>query len=153
MIHHLGNIDETVLPNGFEMVECSVEEYANHINECYEEEGVTKEELLDYQKRPTYNPSLWIAIKDKKTNKVVATIIGEIDIRIGEGIIEWVQVSEEYRRLGLGKYLVCENLRKMKKCASFAVVSGNIHSKSNPFKLYEACGFIDPVIWHVIQKD
>ena len=30
----------------------------------------------------------------------------ELDREIGEGILEWIQVSGDYRRRGLGSYLV-----------------------------------------------
>ena len=75
------------------------------------------------------------------------------DRRIGEGILEWVQVSPTYRRKGLGRFVVCELLRRLRnEGASFATVSGRTQNKDRPLLLYLSCGFTDPVIWHVITK-
>ena len=151
LVHNLTNIYEPSLPNGFETTDGNFEIFANHINKCYENEGVTFDELKNYCKRPVYDKSLWITIKDSSTKEVVATAIGELDPAIKEGIIEWIQVSPDYRKRGLGKYLVLKLLNLMKKKAEFVTVSGKLHSPSNPIKLYESCGFDNLVIWHVIN--
>ena len=45
----------------------------------------------------------------------MATGIAELDREIGEGVLEWIQVSKDYRRRELGSYLVCELLIKISK--------------------------------------
>jgi hypothetical protein len=47
-------------------------------------------------------------------------------------------------------FIVCELLRRMQGKAAFATVSGRINNPARPMALYHACGFTDPVIWHVI---
>ena len=79
--------------------------------------------------------------------------IGEIDPRIGEGILEWIQVSPAYRRRGLGQVLVCRLLEHMRGKARFVTVSGRLNSPSQPLALYLSCGFQHPVIWHVLTRD
>ena len=153
LMHNLGNLSEPSLPNEFETTDGNFETFASHINKCYEKEGITLDELKDYSKRPVYDKSLWLAIKDSSTKEVVATAIGELDPTIKEGIIEWIQVSPDYRKRGLGKYLVLKLLNLMKKKAEFVTVSGKLHSPSNPIKLYESCGFDNLVIWHVIKQE
>ena len=95
---------------------------------------------------------LWLAVKDNLTEITVATGIAELDIRIGEGILEWIQVSPEYRHMELGTFVVNELLRRMKGNADFVTVSGKVNNKTNPLALYERCGFSEKVIWHVLSK-
>ena len=118
------------IPEGFELAACSTEEYAQHINSCYEQEGVTIEEVNAWRLRPVYDPELWSAVKDRKNKKIAATGIAEIDRRIGEGILEWIQVSPEYRRRGLGQYVVKELLYRMKEKAGFVTVSGKMKNEN-----------------------
>ena len=155
VINYLNNIEKPDLPKSF--VDCSdsvsFKDFANHINSCYLKEHVTEEEVASYKEHLTYKKELWIAIKDIKTNEVVGTAIGEFDSSINEGIIEWVQVSNDYRRKGIGKYLVNSLLIKMKEYADFVIVSGNLNNPSNPLKLYLSCGFKNKVIWHIYNKD
>ena len=152
MVHYLKKIEKPSLPNGFSLCEISIEEYAKHINQCYEEEHIEIDELENYKTRPVYNPNLWIAVKDNNTNEIVATAIGETDLEIGEGILEWIQVSKPYRRKGLGKFLVNYLLTKMKQIVVFVTVSGRIDNVNEPIELYKSCGFIDAIIWHVIKR-
>ncbi|MBR0508088.1 MAG: GNAT family N-acetyltransferase [Clostridia bacterium] len=150
LMHDLKNVDPPSLPPEYETVACGVADYAAHIDACYEQEGVTEAELAAYAKRPTYDPSLWIAIRDKASGQIVASGIAELDARIGEGILEWIQVSPEHRRKGLGRFVVNELLRRMQGRAAFCTVSGKRNDPGDPFALYRACGFRDPVIWHVV---
>ena len=155
VINYLNNIESPKLSDGY--VDCSndvsIKDFVNHINSCYVEEHVSEEELISYKEHPTYKKELWIAVKDIKTNQIVGTAIGEFDSSIKEGIIEWVQVSNEYRRKGIGKYLVNSLLLKMKGYADFVIVSGKVNNPSNPLNLYLSCGFKNKIIWHIYNKD
>ena len=71
----------------------------------------------------------------------MATGIAELDREIGEGVLEWIQVSKDYRRRGLGSYLVLELLWRMRKAARFVTVSGECENADNPEGLYRKCGF------------
>ena len=150
LVHHLQHIERPDLTGSFEMIDCGIADYARHIDECYAVEGVTYEELRSYMDHPVYDPDLWIAVQDPINGRIVATGIAETDTRIGEGILEWIQVSPDYRRRGLGKYIVCELLRRMKDKAGFVTVSGKVNNPCSSFSLYRSCGFVDPVIWHVV---
>lgn len=150
LIHPLKEIRQAELPPAFRPVPCSTAEFARHIGECYTDEGVTAEELEQYRQRPVYDPELWIAVGDAE-GRIAASGIAELDTRIGEGSLEWIQVSPEYRRKGLGRYIVCELLHRLKGKAEFVTVSGRVNNEENPMALYLACGFRHPVIWHVIR--
>ena len=151
LMHDLRQVPRAALPAGFRLVSAELAEFARHINSCYETEGVTEAELLRCRQRPTFDPALWLAVADTGSGELAASAIGELDGRIGEGILEWIQVSPAYRRSGLGRFLVSELLQRMQGRAQFATVSGRVNNPDKPFALYTACGFQNPVIWHVIK--
>ncbi len=103
------------------------------------------------QKGP-YNGSLWLAVRNDQTGKLVATAIGELDTEIGEGVLEWVQVSQGYRGWGLGHYMVLELLHRMKGIAAFATVSGQCANPCDPEGLYRSCGFTGNDVWHILTR-
>lgn len=152
LLHDLRQIPSFRLPLGFETVECGAADFAGHINACYDREHISADELKAYAAHPVYDPSLWIAVAEKGSRQVVATGIAELDADISEGIIEWIQVSPSFRRRGLGAYVVCELLRRMRGKARFATVSGRLNNAAHPYALYCACGFSHPVIWHVLSS-
>lgn len=152
LVHYLDGIGEQVSSSIFQFVKASTEEFVNHINSCYEEEGVTISELESYKSRPVYDDNLWICLYDKNNNAIAATGIAEFDNEIKEGSLDWIQVSEEYRGQGLGKIIVYELLRRLKNKASFVTVSGREDNKFKPEKLYESCGFESKVLWHILKE-
>lgn len=152
LMHELRSVPTPVLPASFELADCDISAYAHHIQECYTEESISVQGLRAYQSHPVYDPSLWIVVAEVSTGRIVATGIGELDTRIGEGVLEWIQVSPDYRRRGLGRFIVCELLRRMQDRAAFVTVSGRVKNASNPYALYQACGFTNPVIWHVVTN-
>ena len=152
LLHRLNALSPCTLPNGFSFT--SVDEYsmAAHISHCYEEERVSVEELKQYKKRNVYSPELWIGLKENDSGKLVATGIAEFDQEIKEGVLEWIQVSPEFRRRGLGRFVVNELLTRLVKMADFVTVSGRMNNPNNPYALYLNCGFEAPVIWHVVRR-
>lgn len=150
--HDLRNVTPVVLPRGFTWCTVQLTDFADHINRCYSGIGVTAEELSGYTARKVYCPDLWIAIKDEGTDKIAATGIAELDREMDEGILEWIQVSAEYRGRGLGCCIVRELLWRMKDMAKFATVSGQCNNLSQPEKLYRKCGFAGNDVWHLLTK-
>ena len=152
MVHSLNAIISPILPEGYLLTTASPEEYAAHINQCYDEESVTAEELEAYTKRAVYDASLWFAVRESGSGRIVASGIGEMDKNIREGILDWIQVSPDSKRKGLGRFVVCELLRRMAGRANFVTVSGRLNNPDNPLALYRSCGFENPVIWHVVES-
>lgn len=152
LMHDLKEVPQPRLPEGFAPVPCGADGFARHICRCYERERVTAEELLAYRQRPVYREDLWIAVADTENGSIAATGIAEFDERVGEGILEWIQVSPEYRRQGLGRYVVCELLRRLRPYARFVTVSGRLDSADCPYALYTSCGFSRPAVWHVMTR-
>lgn len=152
LLHDLRNLKAPSLPEDFSVCAASVEDFADHINSCYPDIGVSVVQLQEYTTRPTYRPVLWLAVKDDYSGKIVATGIAELDQEVEEGVLEWIQVSENYRGRGLGQFLVLQLLHRMVGTATFVTVSGKCHNPSNPEKLYRKCGFAGDDVWHILQK-
>lgn len=152
LIHNLQDLSVQVLPQGYSIYKATLKDFADHINSCYSKIGVTEADLRDYLARPVYDSALWLAVKDNQNNEVIATGIAELDKEIGEGVLEWIQVSEQHRGCGLGKYVVSELLWRMRDNARFATVSGQCNNPKNPQALYRKCGFTGSDVWHVLRK-
>ena len=150
LVHRMRDLQNPVLPDGFSIEDIGITDFARHIKECYADGGIAESDLKEYINHPVYDPTLWLSVKDTLNEETVATGIAELDIRICEGVLEWIQVSPEYRKMGIGAFVVNELLRRMKGKANFVTVSGKVKNKTNPLALYERCGFSEKVIWHVL---
>ena len=152
LIHNLKGLAEPVLPQGYSLCTATLFEYAAHISSCYDGIGINEGELRSYTLRPVYDAALWLAVKDELTGTIVATGIAELDREIGEGVLEWIEVSQGHRGKGLGRYIVSELLWRMKGKVCFATVSGQCNNATNPEKLYRKCGFSGNDVWHILRK-
>lgn len=151
LIHDLHDLSAPMPPEGFSLCHAALSDFADHINKCYDGIGISEAELRSYTTRPVYHAALWLAVRDNRTGEIAATGIAELDREIGEGVLEWIQVSENYRRCGLGSYIVSELLWRMRDTAQFVTVSGQCRSPANPEALYRRCGFTGNDIWHVLR--
>lgn len=151
--HDLQGLSAPMLPQGYSICKATLGDFAVHINSCYNGIGITEAELRSYTTRPVYDAALWLAVKDDKTGNIVATGIAELDREIGEGVLEWIQVSQGHRGKGLGRYVVSELLWRMKDKVDFATVSGQCNNATNPEKLYRKCGFTGSDVWHILRKE
>lgn len=152
LYHTLQDPTPPTLPEGFSLCLAETEELARQIDSCYTDLSMTVEGLCSYTAHPVHDPDLWVAIRNDHTGEIVASGIAELDSEIGEGILEWIQVSEGYRGRGLGTAIVLELLRRMTGKAVFATVSGRCHNPTCPEGLYRACGFAGNDIWHILTK-
>jgi len=152
LYHDLQMLRAAILPDGFRLCEAAPVEYAAHINQCYMGASMTEAEIKSYFQHSVYAAELWIAVQECRSKRIVATGIAELDEQIGEGILEWIQVSPAYRGLGLGTYVVTELLNRIAQKAQFATVSGQMNNPSKPEGLYRKCGFQGNDIWHVLKK-
>lgn len=152
LFHSLQELSAPLIPEGFMLCDVTLKDYADHINKCYDSIGISEADLQSYITRSVYSAKLWLAVKDICTGEIVATGIAELDREIGEGVLEWIQVSKNYRGCGLGSYIVSELLWRMKGIAKFATVSGQCNNPTNPEWLYRKCGFIGTDVWHILRK-
>ena len=151
--HNLHGLSAPMLPQGYSFCKATLGDFATHINSCYDGMGITEAELRSYTTRPVYDAALWLAVKDDQTGSIVATGIAELDCEIGEGVLEWIQVSEGHRGNGLGSYIVSELLWRINRNSKFATVSGQCHNSTNPEKLYRKCGFTGSDVWHILRRE
>ena len=98
-----------------------------------------------------YYSELWLGAFDNE--KLIGSIICDLDTEIGEGVIEWLQVLPEHRGKGIASVLICKVLNIMKNHAEFATVSGECDNNTNPEGVYRKCGFEGNDIWHVLIKN
>ena len=147
--HGLQGLAPVTPPLGYHLCRATTREFAAHIRECYGN-GMTEAQVRSFTEREVYCPELWLALRDERTGKIVATGIGELDREMGEGVLEWVQVLAEHRGRGLGSFLVKELLWRMKGKAKFATVSGQCNNPTNPEGLYRKCGFTGKDVWHIL---
>ena len=152
LIHPMQGIEAPNLPEGFRFICPDERMLSEHIASCYDTEKISEAELAAYRLHSTYSPDLWLAIMDDRTREIVVSGIGELDRDIGEGILEWIQVSPAHRRQGWGRIIVNELLFRMKGRVDFVTVSGQLHDPTDPRALYEGCGFEGGVVWHVLRK-
>ena len=152
LIHHMEHIEQPSLPDGYCFVCPDAIVLSNHISSCYVSERASVAELESYRDHPVYSHDLWLAIVDEHTDRIIASGIAEVDRDIREGILEWIQVSPEYRRRGWGRIIVNELLFRMRGRVDFVTVSGKVNDTFDPRTLYERCGFQDAVIWHVVRS-
>ena len=145
-------VEPVSLPEGYSLQETSAPDFVEHINSCYEDIGTTVPDMQRNMLREQYSPELWLAVKEDGRGRIVATGIAELDREIGEGVLEWIQVSKDYRRCGLGRYLVLELLWRMRKAARFVTVSGKCKNPDDPEGLYRKCGFCGDDVWHVLRE-
>lgn len=153
LYHSLKNIRKTICVN-FEAVtagnDCS-DDYIRLIALCYPDIKITHEQMGNMRKSPVFRPDLWILVKETGSGKIVGGGIAEFDGKIGELILEWIQVVPYYRRRGLGALIVNELLLRGRDGA-FATVSGKVCSPSKPELLYRACGFTGSDVWHILTQ-
>lgn len=114
-MHHLRSAPHPVLPGEYKLTSADADELASHIRECYPEEHIAACELASYAHRDAHDEELRIAICDRATGRIVASGIGEYGVRIGKGILDWIQVSPDYRHRGLGRAVVCKMIRQLSK--------------------------------------
>ncbi len=150
LYHDLKNIRQMAV-QGVEIVSGgSVSEHVRLINRSYTDLSVTPEQIESYRHTPVYCPDLWILLKDKNTQTVLAGGIADHDEEAGESVLEWIQVLPPYRGRGYGQLVVNTLLAKMRHRAKFATVSGKVSGPSAPERLYRKCGFIGTDIWHIL---
>ena len=144
-------IEKPELPRGYALYNGTSKDFSEDICFCYGG-GPDEAELESYKRHPTHDPSLLIMLKNEETGEIAASGIAEVDARIGEGILEWIQVSPDARRRGLGRFIVSELLWRIREKVVFVTVSGKLNDDSNPLALYKSCGFSGMAVWHILKS-
>ena len=153
LIHRLGNIEKPALPDGFAVIPLVPEQAALHIRQCYTDISISEEALAEYRNHSVFDETLWIALQERSSGKLVASGIAELDPTVSEGVLEWIQVSPNARKKGFGSFIVRELLWRMRKRADFVTVSGKKDDPCCPEQLYRRCGFAGNDIWIISRKE
>ncbi len=151
LLHRLEGLSQPKIPLGFVLDSATDAELSAHLNVCYGG-SLTSAELAGWRTRAVYCAELWLVLRDQENGLVAASAIAEVDREIGEGALEWIQVSEPCRRRGLGSFLVRELLWRLRSQAQFVTVSGQCGNQTNPEALYRYCGFSGTDVWHVLSR-
>lgn len=158
--HLLIQIDISDLPKGYKFRTFNPNKKEDYdsaleiIKLSYINTDTTKDTLKGYRKNKVYDESLWIFIDEINNSKKIPVAFGlaDLDSFMKEGILEWIQVSPEYRGKGFGTFLVNELLNRLKGKADFVTVSGDCNNINNPIKLYRKCGFVGNSIWYIAYE-
>lgn len=123
---------------------------AKFISSCYQNINQTESNVLSWTKHSVYDKKLWIWVIDENTSEHMGLGIAEYDKEIKEGSLEWIQVHPKHNGKGVGKVIVYELIKLLKK-ADFITVSGRLDNKAAE-RLYRSCGFTGDDIWCVIRN-
>lgn len=123
------------------------------IRSCYQNINVDESIVRGWMAHPTYDPELWVWVKEIETGKRVGLGIAELDSSVPEASLEWVQVLPKEKRKGFGKAITNELLRRIAGRVTFTTVSGKVNNRSRPEQLYRNCGFSGDDVWWLLQKD
>lgn len=154
LYHALADI-QTIMLDGISIVTAKQDDIpllVDVINQSYSDLSVTFEQLNGYSQTEVFFPELWILAVDNATSCVIGCGIADFDKEVHEGILEWIQVMPAYRGKGIGQLIVNELLKRMRRFADFATVSGKVNNPTSPEMLYRKCGFVGKDIWHILTK-
>ena len=140
------------LPAGLEASTADDAGFSEHIGACYADEWISAGDLRRERALPVYDPALWLALRDRRTGGIAASGIAQLDPAAGEGVLDWIQVSPDWRRRGLGQFIVRELLFRMQGKAAFVTVSGKAGDETRPDLLYQSCGFSGWTLWHILRE-
>jgi GNAT superfamily N-acetyltransferase len=123
------------------------EAIASLLGQCYQNLAIDPDTVRGWADSPAYAPHLWIWVWDAATSQPAGLGIADLDVKTGEGSLEWIQILPAYQGLGLGKGIVNELLRRLNGTADFVTVSGEVNNPSNPEQIYRRCGFSGDDVW------
>lgn len=154
--HDHEDISAYSMPKGFYIKEARPEGESGQISDlikrCYKDLKPSPETVRSWALHKTFDPTLWIWIMDHEKGTPAALGIAELDPKVPEGALEWIQVLPEYQGSGFGKILVLELLNRIKGKAKFTTVSGEVDNETNPERLYRSCGFMGNDTWWLLRR-
>jgi GNAT superfamily N-acetyltransferase len=126
------------------------DQIASFINRCYVDKNLTAETVQGWTEHPVFDPRLWIWMVNRDGTPA-ALGIGELDVTIGEGALEWVQVLPSQRRRGLGQAVAGTLLQRLQGRALFITVAGRANDVTRAEALYRRCGFRGDDVWWLLH--
>jgi len=132
---------------------CEADDISGFIRDCYSNASrPTTEEVQSWAGRDVYAPETWVWAIDRRSGARLGLCIGEVDFRIPEASLEWVQVAPAHRGGGVGKALVHEVMARIGGAVGLVTVSGRADPDGRTLRFYRRCGFTGEDLWHVFRK-
>ncbi|MHB8071376.1 MAG: GNAT family N-acetyltransferase [Candidatus Cryosericum sp.] len=125
---------------------------ATILHACYDTPTPGTDELVEWVRRPVFDPRSWLWIMDTREKRPVALGIAEVDKLTEEGSLEWIQVLPAFRGLGLGTMLVQEMVNRLQQEVAFTTVSGQVRNSCEPERLFRRCGFAGHDVWWILHR-
>ena len=125
---------------------------AGLIRICYPGSALTAAEVQGWTRHPSYDPSLWVWVREEGSDRPVGLGIAELDSAVPEASLEWIQVHPDFQGQGIGSAVVMELLRRVAGRVAFTTVSGQVANLTRPEGLYRRCGFTGSDIWWLLIK-
>lgn len=156
LIHRHSTPPQHIQSTGFALKTINPKDEAGLIHEfvthCFFESDISAETMLGWADHPVFDPELWLLLLDKKNDIPIGLGIAECDTEVREGTVLWVQILEEYRGHGFGKWLCSELLNRLKLRADFSTVCGQLHNETRPDILYRKAGFSGHDVWWILRR-
>jgi len=151
-----GNLAEIGLPERFAFEPVKLPEQsalvAEVIGRSYVHLRPTQDEVVRWLGEPVFAPDLWEWITDRRINQPAGLGIAELDTRVGEASLEWIQVLPEFRGQGLAKALVSHLVARIAGRVPLITVSGEADNPSDAEYLYRRCGFHGQDVWWIVRR-
>jgi len=153
LIHQHTRLD-TDLPTGFGFddvqPERDLEGIVRLLRVCYQGIEITATTVWNWTSHPAYDPSLWVWVVDLQSGERIGLGIAELDQRVPEASLEWIQIMPHFQNRGIGAALVGEMGRRVNHRAAFTAVSGARDNPFHPERLYRKCGFTGSDVWWLL---
>lgn len=136
-------VAEPALPAGYRLrsiEEADFEERVATHRDAWHRSTFSLEQYRRIRSIEVFEPSLDLVAEDA-TGRFGAYSIGWIDTRLGVGSFEPVGTRPQYRRLGLGRAVTLEGLRRMKQMGMHSAKIGTAGFNDRAYGLYCSCGF------------
>ena len=117
---------------------------------CYQGIDISIKVVQTWTSHPVYDPNRWVWVVGQQTGEKVGLGIAELDSRVPEASLEWVQVMPNFQNRGIGTALVGELLHRATQHAVFTTVSGECDNRYQPERLYRKCGFSGTDVWWLL---
>jgi len=153
-IIHKGTPSIYCCPPGFEYrnvyPQTEIDLIVKFVQSGYGNMKVNESIVREWLAHSVYEMPLWIWIIDSATKEPVGLGIAELDRKVPEASLEWIQVLPTFQGLGLGKAIVAELLRRVSGIVDFTTVVGRIKNPTRPEKLFRRCGFLGRDLWWLL---
>ena len=110
----------------------------------------TPERLQEMMSLPGYFPDGWFFLKHTQAGEIAGLAICGLCKELREGFIDWIQISQVFRKRKLGRVMVHEAIRRLSPHSDFITSSGSLNAPFAIGDLYKNCGFNQTRHWTLL---